>query len=670
MCGICGVVHNDLCKPVDPGLLERMRDTLTHRGPDDAGLHVAGGVGLAQRRLSIIDLSPDGRQPMSNEDGTVWITYNGEVYNFREARRELEAKGHRFRSRTDTEVIIHLYEELGPECVTQLRGMFAFAIWDDRRKRLMLARDRLGIKPLYYHHDSKHLIFGSELRALLCHPDVPREVDPPAVDSYLSLLYVPGSQTIFRHVAKLPAGSYGIWQEGRLVLTRYWDVPKTEESGRREVDLDELQGRMEEAVRIRLVSDVPLGVFLSGGMDSSLVTALAARVSPDPVRTFTVSFQGSTLDEAPYARMVSERYGTRHTETVLGGGELSVDLVMRLAAHFDEPFADASAIPTYLLSETTRRHVTVALAGDGGDELFAGYEHHVSYERITAWQRRLPGVLRAGVAGLAETGLEPLGRMWHSHSVRRLSKAAAWVNLPPLELVARLGTYWGAEDKRRLYGPRMEGTTVGAGVASWFAERCSAWPVENDLATCLYANLRTSLCDDMLVKVDRTSMYHALEVRVPLLDHPLTEYAFTLAPGALLRDGMGKLPLRRLAERLLPRELVNRPKQGFHVPLDFLAGPAFSAFIHDALHPDRIREEGFFRPEAVAATLSAFEDRTDEFKGQVSRYQINHRLWSLLMFSLWHDAFAGESLTPAVGIAQPVHAHASASEAAAPSAKE
>lgn len=657
MCGIAGIVHTDPRKPVDPGLLDRMRDALTHRGPDDYGSRIFGNLGLGHRRLSIIDLSPDGRQPMCNEDGTVWITYNGEVYNFPELRRELEAKGHRFASRTDTEVIIHLHEEYGPDAVKQLRGMFAYALWDGRTKELVLARDRLGIKPLYYFHDASCLAFASELKALLAHPAVPREIDLLAVDSYLSMLFVPGSQAIFRHVSKLPAGSYGVWNEGRLTLTRYWDIPAPDETPHREVDLDELERRVSEAVRIRLVADVPLGVFLSGGIDSSIVTALAAKVSPDPVRTFTISFRGNPLDEAPYAQLVSQRYGTQHTEIQLAAGDLTVDLVMRIVGHFDEPFADASAIPTFLLSQTTRRHVTVALSGDGGDELFAGYEHHLSYSRITGLQRRLPQGLRRGIAALARVGLEPAGLVLSSRSLRRFSKAASWLDLSPLDLIVRLLTYWEEKDKKKLYGPRFAEIETGVALREWYRERTSSWPVQNDLPTCLYANLRTSLCDDMLAKVDRMSMYHALEVRVPLLDHLLTEHAFSLRADSFLHDGIGKLPLRRLAERLLPKEIVNRPKQGFHVPLEFLANREFAELIHDTLHPDRVRRQGFFRPEAVSEIVAAFEDRDNRFVGRMSRYQVNHRLWSLLMFTLWHDTYAS-SPAPAATNAQQINGQA------------
>ena len=638
MCGICGIVHTNADEPVDLDLLVRMRDTLTHRGPDDAGVHLSGPVGLGHRRLSIIDLSSDGHQPMSNEDGTVWITYNGEVYNFRELRPWLEARGHRFRSRTDTEVIIHLYEEYGEGAVGRLRGMFSLGIWDERKRQLLLARDRLGIKPLYYYCDARRIAFASELRALLIHPDVPRAIDPLAVDSYLTLLFVPGSQCIFRGISKLPPGSYALWRDGMLQVECYWDVRRPERA-RLDADPEELESLIAEAVRIRLVSDVPLGVFLSGGVDSSVVTALAAKVSPDPVRTFTLRFPGNRLDEGPYARAVSERYGTRHTEAELGAGDLSVDLVRRLGYHFDEPFADASAVPTFLLSETTRRDVTVALAGDGGDELFAGYEHHASYARLTAFQDRLPAFLRLGGAALSRAFLVPLGHVWPSARLRRIAKGLSWLDAPPLELVLRLLTYWGEEARLSLYGPRMRDVVAGAGAREWLAERTSAWPVANDLGTCLYANMRSSLADDMLVKVDRMSMYHGLEVRVPLLDHHLVEYTFTIEPGAMLRDGLGKLPLRRLAERLLPPQLVNRPKQGFHVPLDFLANREFSELIHDTLHADRIRAQGFFRPEAVSSIVAAFEDPKDRFAGLLSRYQVSHRLWSLLMFCLWYETY-------------------------------
>jgi asparagine synthase (glutamine-hydrolysing) len=640
MCGICGIVNTDRERPIDTGLLTRMRDTLVHRGPDDAGIHISPGCGLAHRRLSIIDLSPDGVQPLSNEDGTIWITFNGEIYNYPELRKELEARGHKFRSRTDTETVIHLYEELGPECVHRLRGMFAFAIWDERDRTLVLARDRVGIKPLYYSSSDDTLVFGSELRALLQHPTVGRDIDPTAIDAYLSMLFVPGSQCIFRGVEKLPAGSYAVWRNGGMTITPYWDITQPKDSQRGAVDLDHLQELLENSIRERLISDVPLGVFLSGGIDSSLITALAARVSPDPVKTFTISFDGSYLDEAPYARMVSEQYGTVHTEERLGPGALTPDLVNRITDHLDEPFADASVIPTFLLSEMTRKHVTVALAGDGGDELFAGYQTYVTLDKIMRMQSRIPSAAHGLVAALAKHGIGPLASLTRSERLRRIGKALEWLPLAPLPLLGQSVSYWSDTDKERLYADAMSDVVRGSSVNEWFANRCMKWDTGRDLPTCLYGNFRTTLVDDMLVKVDRMSMYHALEVRVPLLDHTLAEYAATIRPDALLRDGVGKLPLRQLAERLLPSELINRPKQGFHVPLEILSSRGFSELIHDTLAPERIRRQGYFNSDAVDRAISDFEDTSDRARGRVSRYQVNHRLWTLLVFTLWHDKYS------------------------------
>ena len=388
---------------------------------------------------------------------------------------------------------------------------------------------------------------------------------------------------------------------------------------------------------------MPLGVFLSGGIDSGLVTALAARVSPDPVKTFTISFRDTPLDESAYARQVSERYGTQHTETVLEPDALGIDLVQRLGAHFDEPFADASAIPMYLLSETTRAHVTVALSGDGGDELFAGYQLNQSYTRIAAMQSAVPRMLRPAVSATARHGIEPLARLLRSERLRRVAKAGGWVGSSPLDLIVQLGSYWVDREKRRLYGPRMKDVAIGEHAGCWMARRCGEWPVRPDLKTCLYAELRTTLADDMLVKADRMSMYHALEIRVPLLDHHVVEHAFSLDADEFLRGSTGKLPLRDLARRLLPEGLVDRPKQGFHVPLESLGGDKLASFARDTLNSDRMRRDGFFAPEAAEELIVAYEDRHERGRGNVSRYQINHRLWSLLMFTMWLDSWSGGS---------------------------
>ena len=616
-----------------------MRDSLSHRGPDNAGIFTADSVGLGHRRLSIIDLTPDGAQPMANEDGSIHITYNGEVYNFLELRGDLEARGHHFRSRTDAEVVLHLYEEHGADCVHKLRGIYAFAIWDVRTRTLVLARDRIGVKPLYYHIDGNRIAFASELRALLVLPDTPRDIDLDAVDAYMGMLFVPGSRSIYRKIEKLPPASYAVWQDGKLTTEEYWNLSRTHDDKRQSVDLDDLQGRLEASIKEQLVADVPLGVFLSGGIDSGLVTALASRTSADPVKTFTVSFRGSDLDEAPYARLVSEQYGTDHTEMSLSSSEFNTDLVLKLATHFDEPFADASAIPMFLLSEMTRRHVTVALAGDGGDELFAGYDHHTSFARIVALQQKVPALLHRSVSSIGRVILGSLANVSGSERLRRYAKAADWLNLDTLHLIARTAMYWTPRDRRSLYAERMHGIDPDSCVVSWLSERCENWPVDNDISTCFYANIRTTLVDDMLVKTDRTSMYHALEVRVPVLDHRLVEYASTLRVSDLMSNGVGKLPLRRLANRLLPKELVDRPKQGFHVPLDILRNPGFSELIRDTLSIDRIRQQGFFRPESVQKAVNDYFAPDTALRGRISRYQVNHRLWSLLMFGLWYDRY-------------------------------
>ncbi len=560
MCGIAGIVRAD--GGIEEEEIVAMRDTLTHRGPDDAGCHLTADrrVALGHRRLSIIDLSSHGHQPMSNETGTIWIVYNGEVYNFPALRAELSAK-HRFRSRTDTEVLLHAYEEWGIDFLERLRGMFAFALWDGRQRRLLLARDRLGIKPLYYGQIGASFLFASELKAITrCFPSLP--LDESALYDFLTYLYIPTPKTPYRDVRKLPAGHYLLWEEGRTTLAPYWELT-CRPSGitREEEAVEALEHLLDEAVRLRLVSDVPLGLLLSGGVDSSGVTALACRHlqgKGGKVHTFSVGFDDAAFTETPYARIVAERYGTEHVEQHVDLA-LGRQVYARLHAMYDEPFGDTSAIPTFLVSEVARRHVTVVLSGDGGDEVFGGYTRY----------REM----------LEASGPLPVGRLlgpaWRSRIIRGFlgHYPARWRGryrflrtlLDPLEAYCMLMGGILKEEKAFLLRPEIVRRFRDYDDYWFFREH---WIADLDPFTRLqYLDLKTYLPDDILTKVDRASMAVSLEVRVPILDHEVVAFAFSLPVAVRNPGNRPKYLLKRMLAPFLPETILERRKQGFAIPL-------------------------------------------------------------------------------------------------------
>jgi asparagine synthase (glutamine-hydrolysing) len=539
-----------------------MQDAIVHRGPDEHGVWREGGVFLGSRRLRIIDLS-NGRMPIANEDGTVVVTYNGEIYNFAELRRDLERKGHRFRTRTDTETIIHLYEERGPDLVQELRGMFAFALWDVRRRRLLLARDRLGEKPLYYWEDERGIVFGSELDPVLAHPLVPRRLDPTALSDYLTFLYVPAPKTIYRDVRKLPPGHTLEVTEQGATLRRYWRPSFARTRRESEAALaDELRERLREAVRMRLVSEVPLGAFLSGGIDSSTVVALMAEAMDRPVTTVSIGFPEASHDETAAARATAAALRTDHHEHRVTPD--AVATVERLAAHYGEPFADASAVPTFHVSRVARERVTVALSGDGGDENFAGYRRYF-YQRLECRLRALfPAALRRPVLG-ALSGLYPKAD-WLPRPLRAKTLLRN-LSLEAEEAYYRSVTAIADDEKDALIAAPLRGALRGYSSRAAFLERFREADTEDPLARAQYVDLVTYLPDDILAKVDRASMAVSLEARVPLLDHPLVEFAASLPSGLKLKGGASKHLLRRAVAGLVPDEVFRRRKQGFEMPL-------------------------------------------------------------------------------------------------------
>jgi len=626
MCGIAGLfLYRDgsFAGREARGRLAQMVAPLRHRGPDDVGVSVSGPLGLGHARLSILDLS-GGHQPIWNEDRTVAVVCNGEIYNHRELRRGLEARGHRFATRSDTEVIVHLWEELGPGCVQQLAGMFALAVADFKQRRLLVARDRVGKKPLYFSDRDGTLAFASELKSLLAAGFVEPEVDPEALDLYLAWGYVPTPWTIFRGARKLPAGHLAVVGAGGMRIERYWDVQlQPEEGASAEALTDELEHLLGEAVRDRLESDVPLGAFLSGGIDSGTVVSFMSEALDEPVRTHTVGFADRATDEREDAAAVARALGTDHLETEVR--PCLEDVLPRIAWHLDEPFADPSTVPTWYVSRETRRRVTVALSGDGGDELFAGYgtryATHLWEEKV---RRGLPGPVRAGLLG-------PLARVW-PRSPRLPRPLRLSTILANLAVTGDRAFY---QDRRhlplwlteKLFGPELRARRGQFDPFAALEPHLARAPKGDPLARSLYLDLNTWLVDDGLVKVDRMSMAHALEVRCPLLDHRIIELAARVPSSLKLRGGRTKILLRRVAERRLPAEILTRPKRGFAPPVSRWLREDLSALSRDLLlAPDALARD-IFEIREVARLL---EDH------RTQRLDAGWALWTLLMLEVWN----------------------------------
>lgn len=622
MCGIAGYFQSGavMASSESQQLAKRMCDVITHRGPDDAGYYLEGGVAIGMRRLSIIDIA-SGHQPISNEDGSVWIVFNGEIYNFAELRADLIARGHSFKTHSDTETIVHLYEEDGERCVERLRGMFGFAIWDRRENKLFLARDRAGKKPLHYTMVGDTLVFGSEIKSLLQFPGVERRANAEAISDYLSFGYVPDPQTAFRGIDKLPPGHTLTFREGRVTTRQYWNFQfdQTQQSPREErFYVERLRELIAEAVRIRLVSEVPLGAFLSGGVDSSTVVAMMARAMDQPVKTFSIGFSEASFDELKYARLTAERYRTDHHEFMVTPDVCR--LVEEIVWHHDEPFADASSIPTYVVSKMAREFVTVILSGDGGDELFAGYERYLIHEGRNRFER-IPRWFRRGV-------MLPLSR-----ALPRAAYGKQFLRNISLSDGARFVdslSYFGADAKRSLLGEAIKrdlnGHNSSAAFENLFAEPRSADQIER----LLYLDSKTYLPGDILTKVDRMSMAHSIEARVPLLDHELIEFVETIPSNFKLRGQTTKHILKQAMADLIPKEIVHRPKMGFGVPLRKWLNNELRELLYDTLTDRRARERGLLNPRAVLALLD------EHARG---RRDNSLHLWGLLNLELWHRSF-------------------------------
>ena len=630
MCGICGELTFDGA-PVRTETLVAMRDRLEHRGPDATGVFVSedGRAGLGFRRLAIIDLSPLGSQPMANEDGAVRVVFNGEIYNFKSLRSRLLASGHQFRSQSDTEVLVHLYEEVGPKFVEEIDGMFAIAIWDSREKRLVLARDRAGKKPLYIYQDASRLVFGSEIKAIFAHPDVRIEMDERQVAPYLFFGYVPHPATFYRSITQVdPAAVVVVDAGGRVESRRYWQL-KFPEAGQ-ELRVDRREARehvrtlVTEAVSRRLVSDVPLGAFLSAGIDSTIVVGVMSRLMQEPVKTFTIGFEDApAFDETAAARGAAERFKTDHTEFRVKPS--AVDLIDKLIWHHDGPFGDSSAIPTFLVSELTRKHVTVVLTGDGGDELFAGYLRFQAALAAERMPRFVKPLLTAGLALLPDAPHE-------RHILARARRFAKAMDLPMLDRL--LGWNGIFTDDLRAFAPTgFDGLTPPPDVPAAAMAASASAPLNKLLAL----NYALYLPDDLLVKTDRMTMAHSLEARSPLLDTALTEYAASLPPAFKLNGRRTKAILRDAFSDLIPADIDRRPKTGFGVPLDAWFRHELRDYVRDQLLSPSAASQPYVRRAAVEALIDAH---------QRGRVNAGHRLWTLVCFERWLQQFRWWTGTP------------------------
>jgi asparagine synthase (glutamine-hydrolysing) len=624
MCGIVGLVRND-GNAIDEALLTRMCNAIRHRGPDDDGFYVNGPVGLGMRRLAIIDIK-SGQQPIHNQDRSSWIVFNGEIYNYLELREKLEKLGHKFYTNSDTEAIVHAYDQYGVDCAKHLRGMFAFAIWNERTQELFLARDRVGKKPLLYALVNGQLIFASEFTALLLHPEVSREIQPEALDYYLSFMCIPAPLTAYRAIRKLEPGHWLRWRRGEIETQRYWQPDFTkkldiseEEAGERTVEI------LREAVKVRLMSEVPLGAFLSGGIDSSAVVALMSQESGERVKTFSIGFDEQDFSELHHARRIAEHIGADHHEFIVRPD--AVEVLPLLVEHYGEPYADSSAVPTYYVARETRKHVTVALNGDGGDESFAGYDRYIAMG-LTERYRRVPSLLRESLiketVNLIPTSPTKRGRV---NSAKRMLAA---VSRPKVDRYTHWVSVFNNEMKQPLYSDLFREQTAGANptglLDNWF-KRANGIGI---LDAMLLTDQMTYLPNDLLVKVDIATMAVSLEARSPFLDHHVIEFAASLPQKFKLRGLTSKYLLKKVLRKLLPSENLNRRKMGFGVPIGQWFRGQMQPFLREVILSEKALRRGLFKPEAVRQLVELHARGERDY---------SHQLWTLLMLELWFNRF-------------------------------
>ncbi len=626
MCGICGKLY---FKDITPRkeFISAMCNKIVYRGPDDEGVYVAPHIGLGQRRLSIIDLQTSACPPLSNEDESIWISFNGEIYNFQEIRKTLQEKGHVFKTKSDTEVIIHLYEEKGVECLQQFRGMFAFALWDSRKKILFCARDRMGKKPLSYFINESMLVFGSEIKSITVDPEVPVAPNYHAIDQYLTYQFVPSPVTAFKGIRKLGAGEYFICDiQGNLEVRKYWEPTVAKKTTASEVEIQhELLEKLTESVKLRMISDVPLGAFLSGGIDSATVVALMAGASSTPVKTFSIGFEEDAFNELPYARLIAQRYGTCHYEMVVKPN--ASEVLPLLVQHYNEPFADSSALPTYYVSKMTRQHVTVALSGDGGDESFAGYANYATLQQWNRWNY-YPGWTRAVVAGSA---YRALGLLPYNNAIARWKRGLEMITASDIkERRLLFGTILKKDEKRALYSLEFR-KLIEADKFS--PDRLAIYPWSagmDDLDWLMRHDQNFYLPDCLMVKSDIASMANSLEVRSPFLDHTLVEFAAEIPSKYKRNTNGGKIILRNAVKHLLPQEILQKRKTGFGMPVAKWLRTDLAPMMKEILLSDKARHRGLFDYGFLTKIIS------DHIAG---KRDWSTRLWALLFLELWFIEF-------------------------------
>jgi len=601
-----------------------MCDVIYHRGPDEEGQFVNNNVGIGMRRLSIIDLST-GSQPIFNEDRSIAIVFNGEIYNHHDIRQELIAKGHQFKTKSDTETIIHGYEEWGTAIPEKLNGMFGFAIWDGRKNQLFIARDRVGIKPMYYYHDEHRLVFGSELKSILQIPDVPREVEPRALDMFLTVEYIPAPYSILKNIYKLKPGHWLLYKDGQVTTREYWNV-EYHRSEKSELQLQqELRDLLQDAVKLRLMSDVPLGAFLSGGLDSSSVVAMMCRSTSERVKTFSIGFDDTTYNELPYARAIAQHFNTEHYEEIIKPN--ATELTDFLLNILDEPFGDFSVFPTYLVSKMARKHVTVTLSGDGGDELLGGYDTYIA-QGVAKRYARLPAFLRKGAIEPIINALPPTNKK--KGFINKSKRFVEGARLPDHLQHTRWMIFLQQAEKELLYHPDFQRNLNGFSGYGFLEEQFLAAHSNDPLDQMEYVDIKTYMVDDILVKVDRMSMATSLEARVPMLDHRFVEFAATLPSEWRLKGKRTKYILKEAMKDILPMQIIERGKEGFSIPIKSWMKNELNPMMMDALSEQNVKSKGYFEPAYVKRLID------EHVKGRENH---SHRLWALMMFHMWHDKY-------------------------------
>lgn len=628
MCGICGILNYEREKKVEESDVRRMCRVIRHRGPDDEGIYVKENVGIGMRRLSIIDLA-SGHQPISNEDNTVWIVFNGEIYNHQEIRADLQSRGHKFRTNSDTEAIVHAYEEYGEACPEKMNGMFGFAIWDENKQRLFLARDRIGIKPLYYFHDGKRIVFGSELKSIIQIRDIPRRVNKQALDNFLTFEYITAPLSIFESIHKLEPAHSLTCENGNIRKRKYWKLEYNIRPRSEDEICEELVSILQDSIKIRLMSEVPLGAFLSGGIDSSSIVGLMANVMDRPVKTFSIGFEDATYNELKYARIIAQQYKTEHHEFTIKPD--AVDLTENLVKNFvDEPFGDFSLFPTYLVSKMAREYVTVILSGDGGDELFAGYDPYIA-NRIGQIYQSIPGIFRKGIIEAILKRMPPTEKK--KGVINRAKRFVEGAQLPADLQHTRWMIFLSEHEKAMLYSRDFNNQVSDLDSYQFVRQFFKNAPSNDPLDQQQFVDINTYLVDDILVKVDRMSMATSLEARVPFLDHRVVEFSTTI-PSQLKLAGLShqktKYILKKAMHNVLPHEIIYRGKEGFSIPIKNWLKNELKPMMLDVLSPEKIKAEGFFNPGYIERLINEHLQNTENH---------SHRLWALMMFGIWYDSY-------------------------------